>query len=117
MMSQSIKEREKKLQNREAELKVRLEQSKDGLRRRMRSAGQIALVSGLVALIGYWIFRSLFSEQEPETETKTEKAKTSQSFFDRMLSLATPYIVNLFKEMLQVDGDPETSENSSSSET
>lgn len=103
-MSQTIKEREKELQNREAELKIRLKKSKDGLRSRLRSAGLIALVSGLVALVGYWIFRSFFSEDEPKT--KKEATKSSNSFLRGLGGILTPYITNLLKELLESEDQP-----------
>ncbi|GAB4232042.1 MAG: hypothetical protein Tsb0034_04680 [Ekhidna sp.] len=104
-MKKSIKDRAKDLEERELLLKHKLEESEDELKRKAKSVGKIALISGAAALLGYWVYQTFFTDDE-ETQEEAEKKrpiKTNQGLFGRLSVLATPYITNFLNEILELD--------------
>lgn len=105
-MSKTIKERNKELQLKEDALKLQLEMSGDDLKSKAKSVGKIALVSGIVAFVGYWVYQSFFADEEeediPKKKRKSKRNKESNSLTNRLSAFATPYIVSFLDELLEL---------------
>lgn len=101
-----FKQKTKNLKEREKQLRLALEDGGDELTKKLKTVGKIALISGLVALVGFWIYKAFFSEQKEAEEPK----KGRSNFANRISVLATPYIVKFFKDMFETEGDTEDDE-------
>ncbi|MEM7297246.1 MAG: hypothetical protein AAF391_03155 [Bacteroidota bacterium] len=105
-MSKTLKRRTKELDEREKKLKIQLETSGDEMKEKAKTVGKVALISGLVALIGYWGYNAFFSDDEDEEyvkpKKKKKKSKRSNDMWTRLSGYVTPYIVNFLDELLEL---------------
>lgn len=103
-MSKTLKRRTRELDEREKKLKIQLETSGDKVKEKAKSVGKIALISGIVALIGFWGYNTFFSEDEDEQKPKKKKKKRKHSndMWNRISVYATPYIVSFLDELLEL---------------
>lgn len=105
-MSKTIKERSRDLKERETRLKLQLEDSEGELKNTAKSVGKIALVSGLVALLGYVVYSIFFAEEEDEEEEKPKKKKKKKrnsSLSGTLLAYGMPYITKMVDELLEIE--------------
>lgn len=76
---ESIEKRVKALNEREEQIKRQLDSDSDEMKERVTRIGKIALVVGLVSLIGYWVFGGLFGDDDEEEEVEKRPRKRSKS--------------------------------------
>lgn len=93
----SIKQQEKELQMREEKIKQQLDDDSDELKERLIRVGKIAAISGIVALIGYGVYRAFFAEEEEEEiekpEPQTVRKRSSPNRLSAMFTtFALPYL-------------------------
>lgn len=90
----SFDERVKKLEAKEEKIKLQLDSNSDEVKSKVMRVGKIALITGAVALIGYWIFNVIFQENEDEEKPRKKKKKQRESkgFTERIVALAMPYV-------------------------
>ena len=102
MMKQTIKAQAEKLQAREQVARLRLDESEEQLRKKAKSVGIIALVTGVVALMAYWGYQAL-SAQPDQSEKKVKAPMKQANSSSRLSKLVTPFLVRFFKELLELD--------------
>lgn len=102
-MSKTIKQRTQGLKDREAKLKLQLEGSEDQLKSKAKTVGKIVLVSGLVALAGYFLFQVFFAEDEDEEKPKKKKKNHKSDGITRRISaFAMPYVIEFLDNLLEI---------------
>ena len=91
----SIEDRVKALSEQEEKIKRQLDSDSDEMKDKAMRVGKIALVVGLVTLVGYWLF-NIFSDEEEEEEEKPKKKKKKRKSSDgttsRIATLLLPYL-------------------------
>lgn len=93
----SIEDRVKALSEREEKIKRQLDSDSDEMKDKAIRVGKIALVVGVVTLVGYWLF-NIFSDEEEEEEEeekpkkKKKKRKSSDGTTSRIATLLLPYL-------------------------
>ena len=95
-----IDDRVKSLEEREKKVKLQLESNSEEVKRRFARVGKIALISGLLAILGYWIFNIIFQDDEEYEKPKKKKKVKSKGFTERIAALAMPYINNALDDLL-----------------
>ncbi|MEM0938625.1 MAG: hypothetical protein AAGI25_02415 [Bacteroidota bacterium] len=112
----TISEKKQELKEREEELRFQLDKSEEKLRNTAKSVAKIALLSGLLTLLGYWIYRLFFHHRSAEEEKK-KKEKRKKSVFPRLGKLSeviAPYLIRFFKEVvLELDKEKEDTKKKS----
>ena len=93
---ETIEDQVKALSEREEKLKLQLSNDSEDIKEKAKHVGKIALVAGLVAIVGYWLF-TIFSDEEDEEDEKPKKRKkkkksSSNGISSRLTALAVPYI-------------------------
>ncbi len=93
-MTKTLKERKEELARREQEIRERLDLNSDGLKEKAKYVGKIALISGGVALIGFWIYKAFFESEDEEISKKKSKkrSKAIKSASVRIAEAALPYV-------------------------
>ena len=84
----SIEQRVKSLEAREQKLKLQLDSDSDELKERAMRVGKIALITGIVTILGYWIFNIIF--QDEEEEDKPTSRETSSGCVRASVMTALP---------------------------
>ena len=64
--------------------------------------GKIALITGIVTILGYWIFNTIFQDEEDEDKPKKKKKKSveSKGFSERIVALAMPFVNKMLDGIL-----------------
>ncbi|MEO9869923.1 hypothetical protein [Ekhidna sp.] len=91
----TIEDQVKSLSEREEKLKLQLSSDSDEIKDKVKSVGKIALIAGLVALAGYWIFNAFADEDEKKPKKRKKKDKESGGVSSRLTALAVPYFEKL----------------------
>ena len=89
MSKKKIDERLEVLKTQEEKIKLELSKESDEIKGKVKRIGKIALTAGIVAILGYWIFNAFAPEEE---KSKKKKKKQSKGTWDRLATLATPYL-------------------------
>ena len=109
---ETIEDQVKALSKREEKLKLQLSNDSDELKEKARHVGKIALIAGLVAIVGYWIF-TIFSDDDEEEERPKKKKKKSKSasngISSRLTALAIPYLEKFISGVMDDSDEQETS--------
>lgn len=100
MSNSSIEDRVQALKVREEKIKLQLDSDSTEMKEKASRIGKIALVSGIVAILGYWIFNIIFQEENEEPKKKKKKRKESKGFTERIVTLAMPYVNNALDGVL-----------------
>ena len=100
MSTKKIEERSKKLQAREQLLRRDLEKQEENLKSRAKHVGKIALATGIITLIAYWGYKSVFATTKPR-KSKSKVARKENTFLNRVGGLIAPYLTRLIEESLQ----------------
>ncbi|WP_424962163.1 hypothetical protein [Ekhidna sp.] len=91
----NIEDRVRALSEREEKIKRQLDSDSDEMKDKAIRVGKIALVIGLVTLVGYWLF-NVFADEDEEVEEKPKKKKkkrkSSDSTTSRITALLLPYL-------------------------
>ncbi len=103
MSKKRIDERIESLKLKEERIKLQLSKETDEIRGRAKRIGKIALVAGVVAILGYWIFNSFLSEDGKE---KKKKKKQSKSSWERLATIATPYLNKFLDGVMKLEEEP-----------
>ena len=103
--NKKIEERAKVLAEKEAKIKMQLDTDSDELKEKAVRIGKIAAITGIVALVGYWIF-NVFSdtETEEEEEPKTKKVPQRASTTSRIVTVLMPYLNRFLDGILEDEG-------------
>lgn len=108
---ETIEDQVKALSRREEKLKLQLSNDSDDIKEKAKHVGKIALVAGLVAIIGYWIF-TIFSDDDEEEKPKKKKKKrkaASGGISSRLTALAIPYLEKMISGVMEDSEEPEKS--------
>jgi len=98
-MKRTIKKRAEELSEKEERLKLALEDNEHKLKGKAKSVGKIALVTGLITLVGYWVYSSFF-HKETAVEEKVS-APPSSTFTSRIGALLIPFVTSFLEELIQ----------------
>lgn len=113
---ETIEDRIKSLEAKEQKIKVQLDSDSDELKGKAMRVGKIALITGVVAILGYWIFNVIFQDDEEEKPKKRKKRnRESKGFSERIVALAMPYVNKALDGILE--GDEEEGKKESEKET
>ena len=107
-MKRKIEKQQEALEEKEKRILLELETNEQQLRKKAKTIGKIALISGIVALLAYWGFK-LFSgeeEQEPKRKKKKKRSKSTNAFSQ----LVTPYVVKFLGDLLEINETPKEDE-------
>lgn len=106
-MAKTIKEKREQLAAREQELKKELDLNSEGLREKAKQVGKIALVSGGVALLGFWIYKAFFEDEDTENVSKKSKKrkKAMKGVSTKLTDLAMPYIGKVLESVFSNDDE------------
>lgn len=101
-MTKTLKERKRELAMREEALKEELDLNSDGLKEKAKHVGKIALVSGGVALLGFWIYKAFFEEESDEKPSKKSKKrkKATKDLTSKLSAMAMPYLGKVLDSFL-----------------
>ena len=116
-MSKTIDQRVKELKSKEERLKLALSDNGDDLKEKAKRVGKIALVSGLVALAGYLIYKAFFEEEEEDKPSGKKKKRhkpshqSSYGLTQRLSAYAMPYITKFLVDYFSPDSEKETKED------
>lgn len=107
---ETIEDRVKSLEARERKIKLQIDSDSDEIKDRVMRIGKIALITGVVTILGYWIFNIIFQDDDEEKPKKKKKKRNSESkgFGERMTALAMPYLNKMLDSLLNEDDDEET---------
>lgn len=95
---ESIEARVKLLNEKEEQIKIRLTQEADQAKSsRAFRIGKIALITGGVALVGYWIFNVIFQHEDEEQPKKKSKRKKSSNSTGLLTALLLPYLQKILE--------------------
>jgi len=102
-MTKSLKERKQELALREQVLKDELDLNSEGLKEKAKHVGKIALISGGVALLGFWVYKAFFEEDDIEKTTKKSKKrkKAVKGVSSRLATMALPYVGKILDSVFQ----------------
>ncbi len=111
---ETIEDRVKSLEEREKKIKLQIDSDSDEMKDRALRIGKIALITGVITILGYWIFNIIFQDDEEEKPKKKKKNRGSESkgFSQRITALAMPYLNKMLDGIL--DEDEETNEGEKS---
>ena len=113
---ETIEDKIKSLEAKEQKIKVQLDSNSDELKEKAMRVGKIALITGVVAILGYWIFNVIFQDDEEEKPKKRKKRnRESKGFSERIVALAMPYLNKALDGILE--GDNEDGKKGSKKET
>lgn len=112
-MKKKIKQQQKELREKEKKILLELESGEANLRAKAKTAGKVALVSGLIALVVFWGFKAFSGE--PKKKNKKKKKSNKNNSSGRLVQLITPYIVKFLGEVLELDKDSKDHSKSSES--
>lgn len=101
----TIKDQIKELKEQEEQIRTQLDESEDKLREQTNTIGKIALISGLVALLGYLGYKTFFAEKK---KSKKKKKGGKNPIRGRIGQLITPFIINFLTEKLELNKDNKT---------
>ncbi|MFK7951937.1 MAG: hypothetical protein AB8B73_03755 [Ekhidna sp.] len=106
-MAKTIKEKREQLAAREQELKKELDLNSEGLREKAKQVGKIALVSGGVALLGFWIYKAFFEDEDTENVSKKsiKRKKAMKGVSTKLTDLAMPYIGKVLESVFSNDDE------------
>lgn len=110
---ETIEERVKSLEAKEQKIKLQLDSSSDEMKDKAKRVGKVALIAGIVAILGYWIFNIIFQDDdEDEGQPKKKKKKNRQSggFTERLTALAMPYLNKALDGILDDESESEKKE-------
>lgn len=104
-MAKTIKEKRKELAAREQQLKEELDLNSEGLKEKAKQVGKIALVSGGVALLGFWIYKAFFEDEESEIPSKKSKKrrKAMKGVSTKLTDIAMPYLGKVLDSVFSED--------------
>ncbi|WP_462247579.1 hypothetical protein [Ekhidna sp.] len=100
----SIEDRVRSLEARERKIKLQLDSDSDELKEKAMRVGKIALIAGVVSILGYWIFNIIFNDDEEVEEKpkkKKKRAKDESGFGSRIATLAMPYLNKFLDGILE----------------
>lgn len=102
-MTKSLKERKEELALREQALKEKLDLNSDGLKEKAKHVGKIALISGGVALLGFWVYKAFFEEEDLEKPSKKQRKrkKAVKGISSRIAEMALPYMGKILASIFQ----------------
>ncbi|MEM6736555.1 MAG: hypothetical protein AAGC64_10260 [Bacteroidota bacterium] len=106
----TISEKEQELKEREKKLRFQLDKSEEKLRNTAKNVAKIALLSGLLTLFGYWIYRSFFQlgPAEKEKKKKARRKKSVLPGLGKLSELISPYLTRFLKEtVLELEEEKE----------
>lgn len=105
---QTIEDRVKSLEEREEKIKLQLDSDSDEIKEKVMRVGKIALITGIVSILGYWIFTVIFGgddEEEEKPKKKKKKRQDSGGFTARITALAMPYVNRVIEGILEDEGE------------
>lgn len=104
-MTKTLKERKEELAQREHELKEKLDLNSEGLMDKAKQVGKVALISGGVALIGFWIYKAFFEDDQEEVSKKKVKKrkKAMKATSSKLANMALPYVGKVLDSIFQED--------------
>lgn len=108
---ETIEQRVKSLTDREQKLKLQLDSDSDEMKDKAKRVGKVALIAGIVALLGYWIFNVIFHDDEVEEEERPKKKKKKKRDSDGISSKVTAFILPYIGKMLDGLLDEEAEES------
>lgn len=115
---ETIEDRVKSLQEREQKIKLELDNDSDEMKSKVMRVGKIALITGVVAILGYWIFNTIFQDEDEEKPKKKKKRnKESKGFTQRVTALAMPYLNRVLDGILNEEEDEEKTKTDSKEKT
>ncbi len=98
-----IEKKAEQLKAREKEVRLQLDKSEEKLKKSTKRVGLIALVSGLVALLIYWIYKSIFmSPSSKEIKATEKKVVAKGSILKNLMKLITPYLIEFLTNLLEL---------------
>ena len=107
MSKKKIDERLEALKTQEEKIKLELSKESDEIKGKVKRIGKIALTAGIVAILGYWIFNAFAPEEE---KSKKKKKKQSKGAWDRLATLATPYLNQFLDGVMNSEEDQTSKE-------
>ncbi|WP_436517718.1 hypothetical protein [Ekhidna sp. To15] len=115
---ETIEDRVKSLEAREKKIKLQIDSDSDEMKDRAKRIGKIALVTGVVTILGYWIFNIIFQDDDEEKPKKKKKKRNSESkgFGQRIGALAMPYLNSILDGILNEDENTEVKTKKESKE-
>lgn len=115
---ETIEDRVKSLQEREQKIKLELDNDSDEMKSKVMRVGKIALIAGVVAILGYWIFNTIFQDEDEEKPKKKKKQnKESKGFTQRVTALAMPYLNRVLDGILNEEEVEEKTKTDSKEKT
>ncbi|WP_421763304.1 hypothetical protein [Ekhidna sp.] len=103
---ETIKDKVKSLEEREKKIKLQLDADSDEMKEKAMRIGKIALITGVVTILGYWIFNVIFNDDDEENEKPKKKRKTQgQGITSRLTALAIPYIERIIEGVIDEKED------------
>lgn len=112
---ETIEDRVKSLEAREQKIKLKLDNNSDEMKDKAMRVGKIALIAGIVSILGYWLYNIIFQDDEDEEKPKKRRKKRKEvnGFSSRITALAIPYLSRFLDGIL----DPEDKNGAKSEES
>ncbi|MEO9482320.1 MAG: hypothetical protein ABJG47_02700 [Ekhidna sp.] len=111
----TIEDRVKSLEAREEKIKLQLDADSDVIKGKAMRVGKIALISGIVAIVGYWVFNIIFDDGEKKPKRKKKKIRNEGNFSSRIVALAMPYLNKILEGILEDENVEEKEKESKES--
>lgn len=104
-MTKTLKERKGELAIREQALREELDLNSDGLKEKAKHVGKIALISGGVALLGFWVYKAFFEEEASEKSSKKSKKrkKAIKGVSSKLMGMTLPYLGKMLNSVFEAD--------------
>ncbi len=109
---ETIEDRVRSLEAKEQKIKLQLDSSSGEMKDKAKQVGKVALIAGVVAILGYWVYNIIFQDDDVEDQPKKKKKKSRQSsgFTERLTALAMPYLNKALDGILDDENENEKKE-------
>lgn len=99
---ETIEDKVKSLKEREEKIKLQIDADSDEMKEKVIRVGKIALITGVVTILGYWIFNVIFDDEDEEEKPKKKKKRkqSGQGITSRITALAIPYIERIIEGVI-----------------
>ncbi len=111
---QTIEDRVKSLEEREQKIKLQLDSDSDEIKEKVMRVGKIALITGIVSILAYWIFNVFFGDddEDEKPKKKSKRKKDGGGFSARITALAMPYVNKIIEGILEDEEESESKKES-----
>ena len=104
-MTKTLKERNEKLAEREATLKEELDLNSEEMMDKAKQVGKVALISGGIALLTFWIYKAFFENEDKSAPKKKSKKRkrVMKTTSNKLAEMALPYVGKALNSIFKDD--------------